>query len=169
MNWKQFFSVPYLFFFICISATTCLASQVAYGAKNYIQITKRRVNIRFAPTISSPLIAKANRGDIFELKGEKRGWYEIHLFSGDWRYVHKSLARESTYSPEVPNSRSLRRQVFKAWVEVEAKVQREADRRYPPSTSLKKNIEYSRILADRYKLGVAHKFEVQPPIYRRIA
>ena len=53
--------------------------------------------------------------------------------------------------------------------EVDRKVKEEAARRYPADKNLKKNIEHAAILEDRYKLEVVHRFEVQAPLYRRIA
>ncbi len=147
-----------------------LASATAsLSAQQYLQVTSRRTNIRFAPTTRSSIVATALREDIFELKDESGDWYHVRLFSGELRYLHKRLAREVPYSPEVPQDFSRRREIFKAFQEVDRKVKKEASRRYPADQNLKKNIEHAAILEDRYKLEVVHRFEVQAPLYRRIA
>jgi len=144
-------------------------SVTAYSADQYIQVTGDNVNIRFSPSTSSQIIATARKGDIFELEGEEQGWYEISIFSGEYRYIHKSLAQEVFYEPEVPASVSVRQQMYKAFWDLEGKAMAEADRRYPPTIDIIKNIEYSRILEDKYKLEVVHQFDTQAPIYLKIA
>ena len=162
-------SVGYFTLFVLVAASLGVAFQEPCLAKSYIKIRKTKVNVRAAPSTSANVITKAFTGDIFELEEERSAWYAIHLFSGDVRYVHKSMARKTGYTPAAPENLSVRQEIFRAWIEVETKVQREAAKRYPPDASLKKNIEYSRILTDRYKLRLMHKFQVQPPVYRRIA
>ena len=147
-----------------------LASLTApLSAQQYLQVTSRRANLRFAPTTGSSIVATTHREDIVELKDESGDWYHVRLFSGELRYLHKRLAREVHYSPEVPQEFSRRREIFKAFQEVDRKVKKEASRRYPADKNLKKNIEHAAILEDRYKLEVVHRFEVQAPLYRRIA
>ena len=162
-------SVGHFPLFILAVASFGVAFQEPCLAKSYIKIRKAKVNIRAAPSTSARVITKAFAGDIFELEEERNAWYAIHLFSGDVRYVHKSVAGKTGYTPEIPENLSVRQEIFRAWLEVETKVQREAAKKYPTDASLKKNIEYSRILTDRYKLRLMQKFEVQPPVYRRIA
>ncbi len=144
-------------------------SVTVYSADQYIQVTGDNVNIRFSPSTSSQIIASARKGDIFELEGEEQGWYEISIFSGEYRYIHKSLAQEVFYEPEVPASISVRQQMYRAFWDLEGRAMTDADRRYPPTMDVMKNIEYSRILEDKYKLEVVHQFDTQAPIYIKIA
>jgi uncharacterized protein YgiM (DUF1202 family) len=140
----------------------------AHSAQLFIQISSRRANIRFGPTTGSPVVVTARRGDIFELKDETGDWYQIRMFSGESRYLHKSLAVKISYKPEAPRSFSRRRDIFKAFREIDAKMAEEADARYPPDKNLRRNLEYTQILEDRYKLEVIHQFDAQPPVYRSI-
>lgn len=142
---------------------------IASSANQYVQITANRVNIRLAPSTAAQIVATGGKGDIFELQDESQRWYQIHLFSGETRYIHKSLAAEVSYRPEAPDSISLRRQIFKALGDAQDRIKKEADAKYPPHKGLKKNIEYTHILRDKYMLEVVHQFEVQAPIYRRIS
>ncbi len=136
----------------------------------YIRIIGDRVNIRFAPSTSSVVVAFARAGDIFELADMSGDWYEIYMFSGEARYVHKSLAVVSEYRVTLPQSVATRRTVFKAFVKAEDRATAEADRRYPPTNrqNIERNIDYQRILDDRYKLDVTQQHGVQPPIYRKL-
>ena len=168
MHRKHLCTSGSLSFFILTFVTLGLAFQDPCLAKNYIEINKRKVNIRLSPSTSSRVVTRAKNGDIFELKSESRQWYKIHAFSGDLRYVHKSLAKKVRYEPESPENLSTRRELFKAWIKAQYRAEKEAALKYLPGNDLKKHIKYKRILDDQYKLGVMHQFKVQPPIYRRI-
>ncbi len=154
---------------LILAALIVTMSVTAYSADQYVQVTGDNVNIRFAPSTSSQIITTSRKGDIFELEGEEQEWYEISMFSGEYRYIHKSLAQGVSYEPEVPTSVSVRQQMYKAIWDVEGKAMADADRRYPPTIDVMKNIEYSRILEDKYKLEIVHRLNAQAPIYLKIA
>ena len=44
----------------------------------------------------------------------------------------------------------------------------DAEKKYPISQNMNKNIEYSRILEDRYKLQIFHKYNIPPVAYMKI-
>lgn len=139
------------------------------SAQQYLEVTGRKSNIRSSPTTRSSIVTRAQRGDIFELKGESGDWYHIRLFSGELRYLHKRLAQEISYNPEVPEDSSQRREIFTTLQEVDRRVEREAEKKHPTDKALKKNIAYAHILEDRYKLKVIRQFGIQAPLYRRLA
>ena len=141
----------------------------AFSANQHIEITAYRANIRTAAATSASLVVTAHRGDIFELLGESPNWYQIRLFSGEIRHIHQSLAKIVVYRPEVPQSSSLRRQIFQALKEAEERVIQEAGRRYPPETRLRGNLQFQTQLRDKYKLEVMHRLNAQTPVYRRIS
>ena len=140
----------------------------ALSANQYVEITAYRANIRSAPSTSASLVVTAHRGDIFELLDEGKDWYQLHLFSGEVRHLHKSLAKQISYQPEVPEDSSLRREILHALNEAEERVIQEADRRFPPDSRLGRNLQYQTQLRDKYKLEVMHRLDAQPPVYRRI-
>jgi hypothetical protein len=134
----------------------------------YLQITKENVNIRAAPTTRSQTVGRANQGDIFELAGERGGWYEILLFSGEFRYVHQSLAQPVSYQPEAPGEEDVRRQIFTDLVLATRRAEEEANQTFPPNEDFRRNLEHERLLNDRYKLELMHRHQIQPPVCRRI-
>jgi hypothetical protein len=154
---------------LILSALIVTMSVTAYSADQYVQVTGDNVNIRFSPSTSSQIITVARKGDIFKLEGDEQDWYEISMFSGEYRYIHKSLGQELFYEPIMPGSVSLRQQMYRAFWDLEGKAMAEADRRHPPTLDVMKNIQYSRILEDKYKLEVVHQFNTQAPIYIQIA
>ncbi|MEE8348902.1 MAG: SH3 domain-containing protein [Acidobacteriota bacterium] len=139
-----------------------------FSANKYIEVVAYRANVRVAATTSATLVVTSHRGDIFELLGENPNWYQIQLFSGEIRHLHKSLAKEVLYKPEVPEDTALRSQIFQALNEAEARVIKEADQRYPPNSRLPMNLQYQTQLRDKYKLEVMHQLNSQAPIFRRI-
>lgn len=142
----------------------------------YIRITANRVNIRAGPSTSSVIVAKARKDDVFELHGMEGAWYKTRLFSMKWRYIHKSLAEPDFYVASIPDRTSTRRGLFRALLQAENRAEAKADQRYPLEDrsgrpipgNMKRNMDYMRLLDDRYKLEVIHKFNVQPPIHNII-
>ena len=139
-----------------------------FSADKHIQITGENVNIRLKNTTGSTLVAKAKKGNIFEFVSEKGNWFEINMFTGEYRYIHKSLGKIVSYVPVLPKSEATRKAIFHELGEAEDKAMLEADKKYPPSVDIYKNIDYCRILEDRYKLEIFNRYEVQPPIYTKL-
>lgn len=167
MRSNGFVSSMIVFFLALLLPGTVLAQA------KYVRITANRVNIRGGPGMSSPIVAKARKGDVFELHGKDGRWYRIRMFSMRWRYVYRSLAKAVPYVVSIPNQASLRRNIFRALVRAEDRAEEKADRKYPLedrsgrpiSGNIKRNIDYMWLLNDRYKLEVMHRFKVQPPIH----
>lgn len=133
----------------------------------FIEITENTVNIRTGPSKSTTIVAQAKKGDIFELKGETNGWYKIDMFSGEYRYVYKSLSKLTTYTIFLPSSTSIRQKIFNLLGEAEDRAMDEADQKYPMNIpdNVNQNIDYGRLLIDKYELKIFHEFKVQPVIY----
>lgn len=162
MNGKVFFPM-----FVSIFLLSAILRLDA-GRNEYIQVTTDNVNIRTAATTSSEIVGKAQKGDIFEVEGQQGSWYRIHLFSGESRWIHSSLARATWFEPSVPEDVSVRQEVYAGWVSASARAREEADAKYPPGEDLARNLRLNQLLNDRYKLELMQKFGVQPPVYRRI-
>jgi len=117
----------------------------------FIEITGNIVNIRTGPSTSATIITRAKKGDIFELKGETNGWYEIDMFSGEYRYIHESLAKLTTYTISLPSSASICQKIFNFIGEAEDRAMDEADQKYPMNIpdNIYQNIDYQRLLIDK--------------------
>jgi len=139
---------------------------LVFSGDNYIQVTRENVNIRLKSSSSSTIITKVKKEDIFEFISEKDNWYEINMFSGEYRYIHKSFGKIISYVPTLPKSESIRKAIFHELCEAEDKADIKAAAKYPNDTF--KYIDYSRILDDRYKLEIFHRYNVQPPIYTKL-
>lgn len=135
--------------------------------QDLIVITDDEVYIRTEP--NGTVIGQAQPGDVFEIGGTDGDWFMIHMFSGEYRYVHSSLALHTDSLPRQQDE-ATRRSAFQALVNAEDRASAEADRRIPPATveDINRNIDLQRLLDDRYKLEVCHRFGVQPAYYNTI-
>ena len=133
----------------------------------YIQITIESAPIYFENNEQSTLITKAQKGDIFELIGEKDGWYEISMLCGEYRYIQEAQAEIIEFIPSLPEEK-IARAMWDEFGKAEDKSVIEADKKYPPDKDLYENIDYGRILEDKYKLEIFHKYNVQPASYMKI-
>jgi SH3-like domain-containing protein len=150
-----------------ISSIFLFLTTYALSAPRFVE-TIRNANIRSGPSTRSTLVAASKKGDIFQLIKETDKWYIVRMFSGDTRYIFKSLARVTTYTPAMPDTIEERRDIFRGWIEADKTAQADADRRYPPNKNLKRNLNYLHLQADRKKLEITHKYRLQPPDLRRI-
>ena len=153
---------------VCLSVMVGLGGEPVQSFNEYVRVTRQKVNIRSAPTTRSKIVAPARRGNVFEVRSEDDKWYEIQLFSGGRRFIHKSLVEKASYRPEVPDDVELRRQIFRQWKEAGLRAEKEANRKYPREKDLERNLEEIQLLGDRYRLELLHELQVEAPVYRRI-
>lgn len=144
---------------VALFATNTMAQE------RYVKLVADQVPIRFAPSRTGQLVATGRKGDVFRLSAEKPSWFEIYMFSGEARFIAKASAQVAEYKLVLPDSVFRRQEIYRALGKAEDRSFAEADRKYQAS-AVDKNIEYQRILDDRYKLEIMHQFGVQPPIYR---
>jgi polysaccharide export outer membrane protein len=62
----------------------------------YIEISEDDVNVLMAPSKSSTVFAKCQKGDVFKVITEIKEWYKVSMFSGEKGFVIKSLAKDVT-------------------------------------------------------------------------
>ena len=58
-----------------------------------IEITAEKVNIRTSGSTNSTVLCQAIKGETFIYKNTVGNWYEFVMYSGNYRYVHKSTAQ----------------------------------------------------------------------------
>jgi hypothetical protein len=138
----------------------------------YVMMRGDRINIRTGPGLDRAVVAQAAKGDMFEMVGEAGDWYEILLFSGDHRFVHKFWALEigdpdslPGINMDLPRSAGTRRSLFLDIYFAEARAWDQADEIIPPSADRERNRHFRRILEDEAILTVMDIYEVQPLLY----
>jgi SH3-like domain-containing protein len=154
-----------IFFIFLIFIINIIFLNFTFATPQFIEIIKNKVNLRIGPSISETIIVQSKKGDIFEVKGETEKWYKINMFSGEYRYVNKSMAIPTTYTISLPST-SICQNVFHLLEEAEDRALDEANKKYP--LDIYKNIDYERLLVDKYKLIIFHNFNIQPPIYIKL-
>jgi hypothetical protein len=139
---------------------------------DYVMTRGDRINIRTGPGMDRAIVAQAAKGDMFEMVGETDDWYEIVLFTGDHRYVHKFWALEvgdpdslPGIRMELPESAGTRRSLFLDIYFAEVRAQDQADEVIPPSADRERNRHFRRMLEDEAILAVMDVYEVQPVLY----
>lgn len=138
------------------------------ASAKYVRVTSEFANIRLMPDTKSIIIGKASENDIFGYEGEENDWVKINMFSGEHRYIHHNLVKVINYDISAPFSNYICPYLMKRLEEAEDKSLVESDNKYPlgNSENVKKNIEYQRILLDRYILEILHEFDLQPVVYQ---
>ena len=58
-----------------------------------VEMTSDAVNIRTKMSINSRVICRAEKGETFKYIETIGNWYEIEMYSADYRYIHKSTAK----------------------------------------------------------------------------
>ena len=151
-----------LIFIIIILLTTSLT----FSHEQYIEITGSDVNIRSVNNSLSTIIGKAHKGDVFSYKAKIDSWYKIVMFSGEYRFVHSHHAKLIDH--EIINNLSDENilKFIDTLSECERRAFKDANTKYDVKTELYINIEYSRILIDRYKLKIFHDWKIQPILYK---
>ena len=138
------------------------------ASAKFVRVTLEFANIRLMPDTESITIGKAFENDIFEYEGEENDWIKINMFSGEHRYIHRSLVKVIDYGISASFSNNICQRLMKRLEEVEDKSLAESNNSYPLSNSenMEKNIEYQRMLLDRYILDIFHEFDLQPVIFQ---
>ena len=134
----------------------------------FVRVTSEFANIRLMPDTESIIIGKAFENDIFGYEGEENDWIKINMFSGEHRYIHHNLVKVINYGISAPFSNDICQSLMNRLDEAEDRSLVESDNKYPLSNSgnMEKNIEYQRILLDRYILEIFHEFDLQPIVYQ---
>ena len=144
----------------------------------YIVVTDEEGDIHTRPDASSPIVARARFGDVFLVVGVHDQWYEVQLFSSTHWYLHRSHAQETlTYEVALPSDIDTRHAIFNAIVNAEHRAYQEAAHLPLLEMSSTPGVMAANghapaeddILADRYKLAVAHAFGIHLPEVDQLA
>lgn len=143
-----------------------LTSTPCFSQDRLLEVTGETVNIRVEPNTSSTVVTQAVKGDVFKLIATQGNWFEISMFSGEYRYIHNSLARETANKPAMPSSEAQRRRIFVAIVRSQDRAVKEAEQRFP--RDFIKQIDFERLLYDRYEMAILHQFKMAPALHTEL-
>ena len=122
----------------------------------YLLVTQD-ANIFLNPNTNATVVAEARVGDVFTLSDVSGDWYEIYMFSGEPRYLHQSVAQDTTASAPLPSSANT---ACREIVNAQDRATRESEQRYPNDFS--QRIDYERLLMDKYEMPIFHKYALPP-------
>lgn len=151
---------------ICSIFLTMTLNDFCAYADEYIIVTKKDVNIRLEPNTSSTVIAKGQQGDIFRLAESEGDWHTIYMFSGEKRYIFKTLTDKINEVPGLPKSTELKKKVFRELSEAKDQAANESYEKYP--NDIFKQIDLERRLNDKYKLPAFQKHAIPPARYHKL-
>ncbi len=133
---------------------------------SYLTISRHNVNIRSEPTKKARVVASAHKGDRFKFIQQVGDWYEIRMFSGDYRYVYRKLGQITINNTGARLDEEMVPKIYEAMVRAEQRALNEAAAKFPGDTN--KSSRHERFALDRYTLEVFHKFDVTPASYEQI-
>lgn len=134
---------------------------------NYVEVIVPKAEILFDTLSSSGITLQSYKGNIFEIAEIAGNYYGIYMFTGEMRFIKKEDSRKIEYNPSLPKNLQLNKLVFREIIKAEDLAQKNADELISFKDVIK-NIEYKRILTDKYKLEIFNKYKIQPGDYHKI-
>ena len=144
-------------------------------ANEFVVLIHSGVNIRTEANTSSIVVAEASKGELHRFIDEAGDWYVIELFSGERRYISKSLSARLKESQllaghhfVLPSSEETRREMYGRILKAKERARRETEEIIPATLDEERNQRYRKILEDRYILKIFQNYEVQPALYANL-
>lgn len=116
-------------------------------------------------TDTSPII-RATKGDIFEVTDAQDGWTQIHLFSGEDRYIKSSQVATIHEIPPYPSYVSVRKDLCAKVKDASSKASKDSSSKYPDNVDRQSTYEY--ILFDKYILDVYRTLDIPAAHYSKL-
>ena len=138
----------------------------------YVVIIAKNVNIRTGPGMANFIIGRAEKGDLYKYAGESGDWHKLKMFSGEIRYIGKSVGARLTESRllpghgmAAPSSEERRRLVYRDIQSAKERARREADQIIPARIDIERYNNFHSIREDGNILDIMHIYGIQPALY----
>ena len=129
-----------------------------------IKITADKVNIRTEGSTKSTVICQAVKGETFKYKNMVGDWYEFVMYSGNYRYVHKNMAKISEGSSKFNLTDGQIKKLVSNLANLEDKAAKDSGN----WNYLTKFIDEERELIDCYKLKYFREKKIETHLYDEI-
>ncbi len=146
----------------------------AVSAEFVVMIAKN-VNIRTGPGMDNYIVGRAEKGDLYKYAGESGDWYRVEMFSGEIRYIGKSVGARLTeqqllsgHNMAIPESENRRRKVYKDIQYAKERARKEAKEIIPEIINQERHENFRAIRADGNILYIMHVYGLQPALYDEI-
>ena len=152
----------------------CFISASALGAEYVVTIAKN-VNIRTGPGMDNYIVSRAEKGDLYKYTGQEGDWYKVEMFSGQIRYIGKSVGARLTeqqllpgHNFAVPESESGRKSIYKDIQYAKLRAIKEAEEIIPEGINEERNRNFRAVREDGNILYIMHAHGIQPALYDEI-
>ncbi|UCC81139.1 MAG: SH3 domain-containing protein [Candidatus Zixiibacteriota bacterium] len=146
----------------------------AVGAEYAVMIAKN-VNIRTGPGMDNYIVCRGEKGDLYNYVGEEGDWYMVEMFSGEIRYIGKSVGARLTeqqllpgHNMAVPESEGRRMSIFRDIEYAKDRAKKEAGEIIPEVVDRERYENFRAIREDGNILYIMHVYGVQPALYDEI-
>ncbi len=129
-------------------------------AADFVSVTSAVANLRASPSIDSAVVAKVPQSTTCELAAVRGDWFEVAAFTGDYRYLHSSVARSVGQAPPLTDEPTTLVSSCRGFVAAENRAMNEALVLEPIDFDRQIDLEWR--LTDRYKMAVAQKYRLHP-------
>lgn len=130
-----------------------------------VEITSSVVNIRIGRSTDSKVICQAKKGETFRYVETIGNWYEIDMYSSDYRYIHKSTAIITEKTNKFPLTGSQKRRFVNELAKLEDKAARDSG---GWESWTDQTIDRERELIDCYKLKLFRENGISTHLYGAI-
>lgn len=148
-------------FFALIFANTLISN-----AQINVKVMVDEANIYAERQSDTSPIIHASKGDIFEVTDVQDGWHQIHLFSGEERYIQSSQVATIHDIPPYPPHPSVRQDLCGKVKKASSKASIDSSSRYPDNVNQQSSYEY--LLFDKYVLDVYRTLDIPASYYSKL-
>lgn len=138
-----------------------LATHATAATEEFVRVKSSSANLRAEPNTNSQVVVTASLGAVFKVFDRSAGWVEVAGPSGEARYISAPLVESVAAPPPFPESQATLRAACHDFVAAQDRANREAQERYS-DPDFHRQIEYQRVLNDRYELPVLHRYGIAP-------
>ncbi|MDD5258392.1 MAG: SH3 domain-containing protein [bacterium] len=135
---------------------------------SYVVINAPYAEIKPVPDTNAQALLIGLKGDVFKYNGQQKGWYHVLTFSGETRFVRKTLCRGSNIAPQLPSGESKRRDIYDSLIDAKDRAMTDTNIKYPSIKSqseLQEKIFYQQTVEEKLILEICHQNKIQPATY----
>lgn len=117
-------------------------------ADGYVEIVAASATVRATASQKGDLVAKVNRGQVFEHVRTSGDWRTIFMFSGEYRYIQVSQSKVVQSAPELKDLGTKMKGICKALFAATDRASSEAIAR--SGDNIDREVAMQNLLMDRY-------------------
>ncbi|GAA5520861.1 hypothetical protein LQ318_03915 [Aliifodinibius salicampi] len=148
-------------FFALLFAITLISN-----AQINVKVMVDEVIIYTEQNIDTSSTIRTTKGDIFEVTDVQDGWTQIHLFSGEERFIKSSQVSTIHEIPPYPSYTSVRKDLCAKVKKASSKASKNSLSKYPNTIDQQSSYEY--FLFDKYVLDIYRTSDIPASNYSKL-